>query len=275
MKIGISSWTYSWNIGVAGYPKPAHPMTAMDLLQKAKEYQVDVLQIADNLPLEKLSFGEREELAKQAKAWGIQMEVGTKGIRPERILPFLGIAEQMGSPIVRTLLHDETGCPTLAEAEEMLRLFLPELGKRNLILAIENHDFFSVKDLRKLVETLGDEHIRICLDPVNNLAQGESTNDVFAALEEYTVNFHCKDYTIARKPSNLGFDVEGCPAGEGLLDLACCRKHFPQEDLSFVVELWTPWQGDIDATCQMEACWAEISLANLKKIKEEEPYGDI
>ena len=69
MKLGLSSWTYSWNIGVPGYPQPTCPMTAMDLLKKAHELGAQVLQIADNLPLEALSLEELDALAAQAKAY--------------------------------------------------------------------------------------------------------------------------------------------------------------------------------------------------------------
>lgn len=267
MKIGISSWTYTWHIGVAGYPLPENRMDVFALLEKAHVLGADVLQIADNLPLEKLQKKDLLRLRQTADAWDIALEVGTKGIRPEKLTAFFEIAEMLGSPIVRTLLHDEHGCPSLDEAEQNIRAVLPVLHQKQLTLAVENHDFFSVEQLRTLMERIGDPRVRICLDPVNNLAQGESSGDVLRTLGEYTVNFHCKDYTIFRKPSNLGFDVVGCAAGDGLLNLPRWMHYFEGQDISFIVELWTPWQETIEATCALENRWAEQSMKVLHRLK--------
>ena len=63
MRLGISSWTYAWSVGVAGFPAPSAPLDAFGLLAKARELGVGVLQIADNLPLERLSTNELGALA--------------------------------------------------------------------------------------------------------------------------------------------------------------------------------------------------------------------
>lgn len=265
MKLGISSWTYSWNIGVPGYPQPSCPMKAMELLSKAHELGAQVLQIADNLPLEALSPEELDALASQAQAWGIEIEAGTRGVRPHKLIPFLDIAVRLNAKLVRTLLHDADGCPTIEDARTNLLALIPELEKRGLILGIENHDFFHTLDIKSLVESLEADCIGVCLDPVNNFAQGESTQEVLNNLGARTVNFHCKDYTIHRKSSNLGFDVEGTPTGDGMLNVPHCRK-FLRDDMSCVVELWTPWQGDADTTAKVEAGWAEKSVQYLKTI---------
>ena len=65
-KIGISSWTFPWAVGVNKGPRPEKLMSVFDLLNKARELQVPVLQIADYLPLELLPDAELDELAKRA-----------------------------------------------------------------------------------------------------------------------------------------------------------------------------------------------------------------
>lgn len=250
---------------MAGYPRPASPMTAMDLLQKAHELDTQVLQIADNLPLERLTAAELDTLGSQAQKWGIILEAGTRGVRPKHLSLYLEIAARLHAPLLRTLLHGADGRPSIEEAEKDIRAVLPELREKNIVLAVENHDFYPVADLRGLMERIRDPYVGICLDPVNNLAQGDSTNDVFTTLGAYAANFHCKDYTIRRKPSNLGFDVEGCASGEGLLNLPRCIARFP--DLSFLVELWTPWQDDIAATCALEDKWARGSVDALRRLR--------
>lgn len=264
MKIGISSWAYAWNIKkVSDSDKP---MDAFALLEKAHSLGVSVLQIADNLPLESLCMEDRQRFKERLTHYGIQLECGTQGIRPEKLIPFIQLAAYFGSPIVRTLLHDAQSCPSLSEAEQAIRDVLPYLQNAEITLAIENHDFFPVAALKQLVERINDPHVRICLDPVNNFAQGEGTAEVLQTLKDYTVNFHCKDYLVRRKPGGLGFDVEGTVAGEGLLDPHRFKKHLAHSPISYILELWTPWQGDIDSTRALEEQWVLQSVANLKKL---------
>lgn len=97
-------------------------------------------------------------------------------------MPFLDVAGCLNTRLVRTLLHDAAGCPSIEEAERNIRAALPALRERDMTLDIENHDSFSVGELRGTVERIGNVHVGICLDPVNNLSWGESTQVVFAAL---------------------------------------------------------------------------------------------
>jgi hypothetical protein len=50
MKLGISSYTYTWSVGVPG-SEPEKPWDEKMLVSKAAELEVDCLQLADNLPL--------------------------------------------------------------------------------------------------------------------------------------------------------------------------------------------------------------------------------
>ncbi|NTW36601.1 MAG: hypothetical protein HGB17_10810, partial [Syntrophobacteraceae bacterium] len=50
MRLGIGSYTFPWAVGMPGH-RPAQPMTALDLLDKATQLGVGVVQICDNLPL--------------------------------------------------------------------------------------------------------------------------------------------------------------------------------------------------------------------------------
>ena len=51
MQLGISSYTYTWAVGVPG-SMPPKPLSAYDLVDKAFNLGLGVVQIADNLPLE-------------------------------------------------------------------------------------------------------------------------------------------------------------------------------------------------------------------------------
>src|SRR5689334_8437696 len=104
MRLGIGSYTYVWAVGVPGYQQPAAPMTAEMLISRAVELGVSVVQIADNLPLERLSEYEVQRLGDLAGRENIELEVGACGIEPNELLKYLGIATRLRSKIVRTLI---------------------------------------------------------------------------------------------------------------------------------------------------------------------------
>ena len=269
MQIGISSWACPWAIGVAGYPFPEKPMGAMGLLQAAAAEGAQVLQVADNLPLHALSRGELRELAGEAGRSGIALEAGTRGLAPENLFQYLDIAGELNAKLVRTLPHDGPDRPDFEEALRRLHAVKPAFEAAGVVLAIENHDFYPSLWLRRLVEAAGSPYIGVCLDAVNNLGLGEGFREVLSALGPHTVNFHCKDYTIARKPTMLCFDVTGAAAGEGMLDLQLARSAL-REDISWVLESWLPWQGDIHATLFVEREWLARGIASLRRIAQQE-----
>lgn len=267
MKIGISSWTYSWAVGVEGFPKPACPLNAFMLLERAAQMEADVLQLADNCPVHALSAKEQTVLGTRAKELGVELEIGTRGTRPDRLTQYLAIAQRLNCRLVRTLPHDGDDRPLLDMAGCFIKEVLPEYERAGVKLGVENHDFYRACDLASMFDKIGSPWVGACLDPVNNLGQAESTREVFAALGRHTINFHCKDYTIRRKGSMLGFDVEGCPAGEGMLNLDYVSSELSGRGISWVIELWTPWQGDIESTTVLEAEWAARSIINLGRYK--------
>src|ERR1700682_4883524 len=104
MDLGISSYTYVWWAGVPGYPQPADPLTAYSLLDTACSLGASVVQIADNLPLERLSDSELSNFARYARECHIAIEVGTRGIDHENLRRYLEIAAALQSSLLRTLI---------------------------------------------------------------------------------------------------------------------------------------------------------------------------
>jgi len=78
MKLGISSYTYAWAVGFEG-AIPEKPVSALQLLEKARELGVGLVQFGPNLPLDKLPEKERREVVKRADAWKIDLELATCG----------------------------------------------------------------------------------------------------------------------------------------------------------------------------------------------------
>lgn len=261
MRLGLSSYAYVWAVGVPGWPVP-RPLTVDDLLEKAVRLRTPVLQIADNLPLHELSDAELRGFACRARARGVQLEAGTRGIRPEALRPYVRIAAELGSPILRTLIIEATGED---EAAALLREIVPDLKAAGVKLAIENHDLFKAAALRRIVERAGSEWIGICLDTANSLGCGEGIEQVLATLAPLVINLHVKDFTARRLPHNKGFIIEGCPAGRGLLDIPALLAGLPS-DMSAVLELWPPPEPEISASIAKEEAWVEESIAYLRPL---------
>jgi sugar phosphate isomerase/epimerase len=261
MKVGISSWSYPWSIGISGR-EPEKPMNEQILLQKAIELNAQVLQFSDNFPLHLLQDNELGSLKDNANAANILIETGTSGVSIDHLRNYIEISKELSSPILRTLLHDPKNTPELSIARKNIEKLVPFLEENSVTLAIENHDFYYLKEIAEIVENINSPNVRVCLDPVNNLGLGESLDETLHALAKYTVSFHCKDYTITRKPSKMGFDVVGAPLGTGLLDMELCYQLL-DDQISYVVELWTPWQGNIVDTIAIEELWAKGSMDYL------------
>jgi sugar phosphate isomerase/epimerase len=269
MKLGLSSYTYTWSIGVPGCP-PAQPMTALDLLNRAHSLGIRVVQIADNLPLDQMSEAKLDEMAGRAAKWGIQIEVGTRGIDPGHLRRYLALARQFASPILRVVIDTASYHPSLDETIRQLRPQQAEFEEAGVILAIENHERFQVAELAQMVRTLGD-WTGICLDTVNSFGALEGPRVVVEALGPLVVNLHFKDFTISRASHMMGFTLEGCPAGQGRLDAAwlfAVLKNFGR-DCNVILELWTPPENTLEATIAKEQRWAGESIAYLRHFMSE------
>src|SRR5260370_42243335 len=97
MRLGISSYTSVWSVGVPGYPQLQKPLTAEGLLAKAAELGVRVVQIADNLPLDRLTAGELDHFARHAAERPISLEVGTCGVEPDHLRTYLALGVRLES----------------------------------------------------------------------------------------------------------------------------------------------------------------------------------
>lgn len=269
MRLGLSSFSYPWAIGVPG-SEPRQPMTLDGLLDRALTSGVDVLQVADNLPLDRLADHELAAVAERARAGGVSLEVGTRGIAAERVARYLAIAGIVGSPIVRVVVDWAGHRPSPAEVVELLAPHRTAFLDAGTVLAIENHDRFGVAALQRIVADLGGDWVGICLDTVNSFGALEGPAVVVAALGPLAVNLHVKDFAVVRHRSQMGFTVEGRPAGQGSLDvpwLLAELGRFGRSDLTAVLELWTP-ESDrgIEDTVATEQRWAEESLAYLRPL---------
>ena len=87
MRAGISSWSYPWAIGVPGYDPPPVPLDVFGLLGRAAALGAEVVQIADNLPVDELSAEDIDRLSAAARRAGIALELGTRGVEAPHLEP--------------------------------------------------------------------------------------------------------------------------------------------------------------------------------------------
>lgn len=241
-------------------------MTAMDLLAQAARLGVRVVQVADNLPLDRISPTGLDEFQACAQKLGIQIEVGTRGIAADHLGRYLELAKRFHSPILRVVVDTPSLHPSAEEVVEFLSAWQSEFEKAGILLAIENHDRFQTAVLAQIVRQLGSGWVGICLDTVNSFGALECPRVVVETLGPLVVNLHVKDFTIFRASHMMGFTVEGRPAGQGKLDIPWLIERLRENGREFnaILELWTPPEASLVETVLKEQQWAEASVAYLR-----------
>ncbi len=266
MRLGISSYTYVWAVGVPGYPQE-RPMTAMDLLRKSSELGVTVLQVADNLPLDRLNDIELGGFCDRARALNIALELGTCGIEPGNLLTYLRLATRLQSPILRTVIDAENQHPSAEVVIGVLRELMPAFEQAGVQLAIENHDRFKAATLAHILEQVGGQNLGICLDTANSIGCVENLETLVAVLGPRIVNVHVKDYAIFRPPHLKGFVVEGRPAGQGAVDVPWLLRELERlgRDVNIILELWPPPEDQLADSIAKEERWTRESIQYLRQ----------
>jgi sugar phosphate isomerase/epimerase len=267
MRFGLSSYTYTWAIGVPG-SIPTNPLSATELIDRAFKSGLRLIQMADNLPLEKLSYEELERIFNYAVRKNVSIEMGGRGLTPDHAMKCLETAEKIRSPILRMIIDTLGFEPDLQTVIGIIREILPEFKSRKIKLAIENHDRFRAVEFEKIILTIGSDMVGICLDSVNSMGAGEGFEAVSNILIPYTINFHVKDFTIFRASHKMGLTIEGRPAGKGMLNIPELVSKLMETGRcgSAILELWTPPEKDINETILKESAWADESINYLKSV---------
>ena len=268
MRLGISSYTYGWAVGTDG-DRPAGAPTAIDLVDRATQLNVRVLQLCDNLPGDTWRDDTVEALAARARAAGVSIEVGTRGTDPSHLRRFVDIARRLGSPILRLVIDAPGDHPPPREAMRRIGSVGRDLEAARVDLAIENHDRFPAAELGGMVFHLRESGVRagVCLDTANSLGAGEGFRVVVAELRDWVRNLHLKDFAVVRLPHMQGFTIEGRPAGAGMLDIPWVLEHVKGHgrDPSVILELWTPPEPYVADTIRKEAEWARQSVEAVRR----------
>lgn len=263
MKTGISSYAFTWAVGVPGH-HPGKPLSAHDLIDMTVEFGLENLQIADNLPLHLHSKSSLQQVKKNADEKNIQIEVGTKRLTDENLEQYLEIASLFQSPFLRIIIDDKDYQPDHDQIIGILKNQQRRFENANVFLAIENHDRFTARELVDILEKTGSPKNRICLDTVNSLGAGEGIETVTKILGPHTVNLHVKEFTTRRASHKMGITVEGLPLGKGLLPLEWICKQIQPSCYSAILEQWVPPEKTLEETIVKEKNWAIESVKYLK-----------
>lgn len=267
MKLGIGTYAYMWSIGFPG-AQPEKPMTALELLAKARELGVRVVQYGPNLALGELPEAELDSLVKQAREWGIELEVGTRGLEPDHLRRYIAFTLRMNATLLRTVPELPDGkVPTVPQMAERLDAIIPELGAARVKLAMENGRI-PAEDLRGLLDSLKCPWVGITLDTVNSMAIPEDWRHVTSVLAPYTMCLHVKDFVVFRAWHMMGFILEGRPAGKGQLDIPWLLETLRAAGVSpnAILELWPPEQRTLQETIALEQAWAAESIPYLRQL---------
>ena len=196
--LGINSYTYMWSIGFRGansaYPDkaayPQNPLTALDLLVKARQLGVRLVQTGPNLPIDALPAKMLDKFIGMAGDEGIRLELGTRGLDLDHLTRQAYLAKRLGATLIRTV--PEIKCNPITDYKELipaLRALLPMLAGEGVKIALENGRIPAV-DLHQALDEVGSPMVGITLDMVNSLAVPEGWREVTRQLAPYTMCVH-------------------------------------------------------------------------------------
>ena len=266
MQLGIGTYTYGWAIGVKGYA-PANVMNETGLIKNAVHAGIHLIQMGDNLPLHTFTSKRRKVFSDELQRQGIAIELGARKMTTAHLQKYILLCGTMNSSMLRFLVDNKNFKPGLKEIEKIIRPHISLLRDNGVSLAIENHDRLKASELRALIENIGCEEVGICLDTANSLGVGEGITTVVDKLAPYTLNLHIKDTAIKRLPYKMGFTVNGCLTGKGILDipglLQALRKY--KKCRTAILEQWTEPESDIEKTVKKEQ---EEAMAGIRYLKE-------
>ncbi|WOF24276.1 TIM barrel protein [Microbacterium betulae] len=261
--IGLGTYAFFWQHS----DRVPEPLSLVGAFEATRALDVDLFQICDYAPLEAMGDDRLRDAASAARDLGLTVQLGTKGIEPERLARFLAIAEIFDARLVRSMVHGPDSRPTLEQAGAWLRGAIGAYESAGVTLALETYEQVATADLVSLVEAVGSPRLGICLDPANVVARLELPRDCVELTAPHTANVHVKDFAFARQPGWVGFIYSGAPMGEGLHDydhlLAAVRPR--ERGVDEIVEHWLPWQGAPETTVRTEREWTRRTLEHLRR----------
>ncbi|RDC62829.1 sugar phosphate isomerase/epimerase family protein [Adhaeribacter pallidiroseus] len=265
MQLGISTYTYGWAVGVPGN-LPLKPITELDLIRKAQAFGLRLVQIGDNLPLHTLPEQRLQALLEQAGTAGITLEIGARGLTSNHLHHYLGLTKKLNARLLRFVIDGPGYEPEISQVIQIIKKEVSFLEANQITIGLENHDRLKAREFAQIIEGVNSAYVGICLDSVNSMGAGEGLEEIVEQLAPFTVNLHIKDFGIQRLPHLMGFQIDGRPAGQGMLNLPWLLHKLAVYNRcqTAVLEQWVVPEASMQVTLQKEEVWAEESLAYLQ-----------
>ncbi|MFJ3666938.1 sugar phosphate isomerase/epimerase family protein [Streptomyces sp. NPDC090106] len=264
MAYGISTYAYFWRHSA----RAPRPMTLTEMLTDTAELGGQVFQICDYAPIEAYDRAQLADVRATAHDLGLELELGTRGVRTEHLTKYLDMAGELGVSLVRSMLHVPDHKPDPAEATALLKESVARYEDAGVTLGLETYEQVATDDLVAVVRGVDSDRLGVVLDPGNSVARLERPVDVVTATAAHVVNIHVKDFAFSRRDGWVGFTYAGIPLGEGLLDydgmIAAVAAARPGRRINQIVEHWLPWQDEgYDVTARLEHQWTQHSINTL------------
>jgi len=258
-QFGIGSYALAWSVGIPG-KEPTDSMSIFDLMDFARNIGVFLVQVDDNLPLQNCAEDTIKEVVDYAIKQDISVEIGSKRLTKEHTLRYLEIAKQFEAPFLRMVIDDGDYQPGVKEIIKLIKEMIPEFEAAGIPLAIENHDRFKAVTFKQIIDEVGSDYLKICLDSVNSIGAGEGLETVSTVLAPYTINLHLKEFEARRIWHKLGFTIEGKPLGQGQLPVQQLLDQVRPYCRSVTLELWPPPEDKVEDTIRKEQQWVRESV---------------
>jgi 3-oxoisoapionate decarboxylase len=262
MTIGLGTYAFFWQ----WHDTAENPLTLSGMIDRTADLGVPLFQVCDYPLLESYEPDDLDGLRNHASRRSVQLELGTRGIRPEQLRRYLKIARRLDARMLRTMINTSDHRPSQAEASSLLASAAEAFVDAGVTLALETYEQVPVATLVDIVRTVDSPAVGICVDPANCVAALELPTATVEAVAPYAANIHVKDFAFSRSDGWVGFTLAGCPLGEGLLDYQhlVTTTRAIEGNLSQIIEHWLPWQGDSAITIRTENAW---SLHNLNYLR--------
>lgn len=255
MKIGFGSFALRRHF--------SEGMSAFELIDLAKELKAEAVQLCENVKIEALPQGDLASLRRTAEDAGIALEIGVSGGRRETLTQGIRFAEALGASILRAVVDSDGETPE--RVIENIRAVLPELRASGITLCIENHFLFSPAIVAEIIRSSADDHVAVCLDPLNSMALLSGPEETLRELGDLAKTAHIKDARIERR--GTGFFLSGCPIGEGMLDLSGYIRKLSGKITSLLIESWMDRRDTVEETLKEELAWLRTGLNFIRRQK--------
>lgn len=211
-------------------------------IEKAAEFGYDgvVLNIIEKKnQMEGLGAIGRDDPSHLAKvrealqAHNLFVEIDTRGTGYEHLIHVLDLAETLGAERVRTFVlggtsynHSDLGGAYNKEdfrsGIEDLKRIVPELERRRIFLAVENHELETSLDMNWLIQEINSPWVGILYDPGNFMMAWEDPVDAARRCAPYIFGTHMKNNVVCLE--NGKPVITGTGLAEGSIDLKeVCR----------------------------------------------------